>query len=99
MIDHHFAYYLGINHVLGLIGALGSQRLADEALLLAALRRFLSGPAARATGSALPGLLLDAPTLPCKANLLTRIQGLDELVGPVATQSVYIELPNPVAGA
>ncbi|CAN3983106.1 IucA/IucC family protein [Kitasatospora purpeofusca] len=99
VIDHHFAYYLGINHVLGLIGALGSQRLADEAVLLAALRRFLTGAAARATGSALPGLLLDAPTLPCKANLLTRIQGLDELVGPVATQSVYIELPNPVAGA
>ncbi|MFF7457451.1 IucA/IucC family protein [Kitasatospora sp. NPDC008115] len=99
VIDHHFAYYLGINHVLGLVGALGSQQLADEAVLLAALRRFLTGPAATATGSALPGLLLDAPTLPCKANLLTRIQGLDELVGPVATQSVYVDIPNPVAGA
>ncbi|WP_380279589.1 IucA/IucC family protein [Kitasatospora purpeofusca] len=99
VIDHHFAYYLGINHVLGLVGALGSQQLADEAVLLAALRRFLTGPAVTATGSALPGLLLDAPTLPCKANLLTRIQGLDELVGPVATQSVYVDIPNPVAGA
>ncbi|MFF2354243.1 IucA/IucC family protein [Kitasatospora sp. NPDC058115] len=99
VIDHHFAYYLGINHVLGLVGALGSQQLADEAVLLAALRRFLAGPAATATGSALPGLLLDAPTLPCKANLLTRIHGLDELVGPVATQSVYVDIPNPVAGA
>ncbi|RKT10838.1 siderophore synthetase component [Streptomyces sp. 1114.5] len=97
VIDHHFAYYLGINHVLGLIGALGSQQLADETVLLAALRRFLAGPAA-ATGSALPALLLDAPTLPCKANLLTRINGLDELVGPVATQSVYVDIPNPVAG-
>ncbi|WP_030239377.1 IucA/IucC family protein [Streptomyces sp. NRRL S-350] len=99
VIDHHFAYYLGINHVLGLIGALGSQQLADETVLLAALRRFLAGPAAAATGSALPALLLDAPTLPCKANLLTRINGLDELVGPVATQSVYVDIPNPVAGA
>ncbi|MFB6890913.1 IucA/IucC family protein [Kitasatospora sp. NPDC056327] len=99
VIDHHFAYYLGINHVLGLVGALGSQRLADEAVLLAALRRFLAGPAATATGSALPGLLLDAPVLPCKANLLTRINGLDELVGPVATQSVYVDVPNPVARA
>ncbi|MEV6972827.1 IucA/IucC family protein [Kitasatospora sp. NPDC093806] len=99
VIDHHFAYYLGINHVLGLIGALGSQQLADETVLLAALRRFLAGPAVTATGSALPALLLDAPTLPCKANLLTRIQGLDELVGPVATQSVYVDIPNPVAGA
>ncbi|MGW6913593.1 IucA/IucC family protein [Kitasatospora sp. NPDC054939] len=97
VIDHHFAYYLGINHVLGLIGALGSQQLADEGVLLAALRRFLAGPAAGATGSALPALLLDSATLPCKANLLTRINGLDELVGPVATQSVYVDIPNPVA--
>ncbi|MFJ2781130.1 IucA/IucC family protein [Kitasatospora sp. NPDC087315] len=99
VIDHHFAYYLGINHILGLIGAFGSQRLAGESVLLAALRGFLSGPRVTATGSALPGLLLDAPTLPCKANLLTRINGMDELVGPVATQSVYVDIPNPVAGA
>ncbi|MEV7601627.1 IucA/IucC family protein [Kitasatospora sp. NPDC089797] len=99
VIDHHFAYYLGINHVLGLVGALGSQGLADETVLLAGLRRFLAGPRAAATGSALPALLLDAPTLPCKANLLTRINGLDELVGPVATQSVYVDIPNPLAGA
>ncbi|MFH8384893.1 IucA/IucC family protein [Kitasatospora sp. NPDC018058] len=97
VIDHHFAYYLGINHVLGLIGAFGSQGLADETVLLAGLRRFLAGPQATATGSALPALLLDAPVLPCKANLLTRINGLDELVGPVATQSVYVDIPNPVA--
>ncbi|MFG3227843.1 IucA/IucC family protein [Kitasatospora sp. NPDC048194] len=98
VIDHHFAYYLGINHVLGLVGALGSQGLADETVLIAGLRRFLAGPRAAATGSALPALLLDAPTLPCKANLLTRINGLDELVGPVASQSVYVDIPNPVAG-
>ncbi|MFB7945192.1 IucA/IucC family protein [Kitasatospora phosalacinea] len=97
--DERFAYYLGINHVLGLIGAFGSQGLADEQLLLAALRRFLSGPAATATGSALPAHLLDAPTLRCKANLLTRLHGLDELVGPVETQSVYVEIDNPVARA
>ncbi|MFJ9696447.1 IucA/IucC family protein [Kitasatospora sp. NPDC101183] len=99
VIDHHFAYYLGINHVLGLIGAFGSQGLADETVLLAGLRRFLAGPRATATGSALPALMLDAPTLPCKANLLTRINGLDELVGPVATQSVYVDIPNPLADA
>ncbi|WP_323185495.1 IucA/IucC family protein [Kitasatospora sp. NBC_01287] len=95
--DERFAYYLGINHLLGLIGAFGSQRLADERVLLAALRRFLAGPAARATGSTLPDHLLAAPSLRCKANLLTRLHGLDELVGPVATQSVYVTIPNPVA--
>ncbi|MCU7822582.1 IucA/IucC family protein [Kitasatospora sp. DSM 101779] len=95
--DERFAYYLGINHVLGLIGALGAQRLADEEVLLAALRRFLAGPRAAATGSGLPAHLLTAPTLRCKANLLTRLHGLDELVGPVETQSVYVDIPNPVA--
>ena len=66
-------------------------------MLLAALRRFLAGPEAAATGSGLPGLLLASPTLHCKANLLTRLNGMDELVGPVATQSVYVDIPNPVA--
>jgi siderophore synthetase component len=94
--DERFAYYLGINNVLGLIGAFGSQRLADERVLLAAFRRFLAD-AAGSCGSPLPELLLHAPALRCKANLLTRLHGLDELVGPVDTQSVYVTVPNPLA--
>ncbi|MFJ7047259.1 IucA/IucC family protein [Streptomyces sp. NPDC101112] len=96
--DERFAYYLGINNVLGLIGAFGSQGLADERLLLAAFRRFLTdvatGPARLDTP--LPALLLDSPVLRCKANLLTRLNGLDELVGPVDTQSVYVTIANPL---
>ncbi|MFD7548078.1 IucA/IucC family protein [Streptomyces sp. NPDC059578] len=96
--NERFAYYLAINNVFGLIGALGSQRLADERLLLAAFRRFL---AEAATGpdrlnSPLPALLLDTSALRCKANLLTRLHGLDELVGPVDTQSVYVTIANPL---
>lgn len=96
--DERFAYYLGINNVFGLIGALGAERLADERLLLAAFRRFLGDVA---TGpdrlrSSLPTTLLDSPVLRCKANLLTRLHGLDELVGPVDTQSVYVTIPNPL---
>ncbi|MFI5700765.1 IucA/IucC family protein [Streptomyces xanthochromogenes] len=92
--DERFAYYLGINNILGLIGAFGAQHLADERVLLAALRQFL----ARATGlgSPLPAQLLDSATLRCKANLLTRLHGLDELVGPVDTQSVYVTITNPL---
>ncbi|KRD22602.1 iron transporter [Streptomyces sp. Root264] len=96
--DERFCYYLGINNVLGLVGAFGSQRLADERLLLAAFRRFLAD-AAHGPGrlrSSLPARLLDSPVLRCKANLLTRLHGLDELVGPVDTQSVYVTLPNPL---
>nr|WP_244299526.1 IucA/IucC family protein [Streptomyces viridochromogenes] len=96
--DERFTYYLAINNVLGLIGAFGSQRLADERLLLAAFRRFLasaaSGPARLRTP--LPAHLLDSPVLRCKANLLTRLHGLDELVGPVDTQSVYVTIANPL---
>lgn len=95
--DERFAYYLAINNVLGLIGAFGSQRLADEQLLIAAFRRFLgeavTGP--NRQRSTLPSLLLDSPTLRCKANMLTRLHGLDELVGPVDTQSVYVTIANP----
>ncbi|MEV2215703.1 IucA/IucC family protein [Streptomyces sp. NPDC050997] len=96
--DERFTYYLVINNVLGLIGAFGSQGLADERLLLAAFRRFLTdvahGPA-RLRGN-LPARLLDSPVLRCKANLLTRLHGLDELVGPVDTQSVYVTIANPL---
>ncbi|NEY36910.1 iron transporter [Streptomyces sp. PRKS01-65] len=98
IVDERFAYYLAINNVFGLIGAFGSQRLADERLLLAAFRRFLHGAASgpRSSRSPLPDLLLDSPVLRCKANLLTRAHGLDELVGPVETQSVYVTVPNPL---
>lgn len=91
--DERFAYYLGINNVFGLIGAFGSQRLADERVLLAAFRRFLGKAAALGP---LPARLLDSPSLRCKANLLTRLGGLDELVGPVDTQSVYVTIANPL---
>ncbi|MFJ9418648.1 IucA/IucC family protein [Streptomyces sp. NPDC101227] len=97
--DERFAYYLGINNVLGLIGAFGAQRLIREDILLAAFRRFLTDAAAapRAHRSALPEHLLTARTLRCKANLATRLHGLDELVGPVDTQSVYVTVPNPLS--
>ncbi|MFF4363023.1 IucA/IucC family protein [Streptomyces sp. NPDC001604] len=96
--DERFAYYLAINNVFGLIGAFGSQRLADEQLLLAAFRHFLNDVASghARLGTSLPAHLLDSPVLRCKANLLTRLHGLDELVGPVDTQSVYVTIANPL---
>ncbi|WP_286251564.1 IucA/IucC family protein [Streptomyces graminofaciens] len=96
--DERFTYYLGINNVLGLVGAFGSQRLADEHLLLAALRRFLADVATgpHRLNTSLPSRFLDSPTFRCKANLLTRLHGLDELIGPVDTQSVYVTITNPL---
>ncbi|GGY93617.1 iron transporter [Streptomyces nitrosporeus] len=92
--DERLAYYLGINNVFGLIGAFGAQGLADEQELLTAFRGFLEETADQ--GSSLPGYLLGTRALRCKANLLTRLHGLDELVGPVDTQSVYVTITNPL---
>ncbi len=98
--DERFAYYVGINNMLGLVGAFGAQRLGDEQALLGVCRRFLAGEAgAGGPVSPLVSRLLDAKTLRCKANLLTRLHGLDELVGPVDGQSVYVTVPNPLATA
>jgi siderophore synthetase component len=97
--DERFLYYLGINNILGLIGAFGAQSIADEAVLLGALRRFLEGearPGDGSAGSAFAAGLLERDPLRCKANLLTRLRGLDELVGPVDGQSVYVPFRNPV---
>lgn len=100
VIDERLGYYVGINNVLGMVGALGSQGLADEQALLAGVRDLLTG-LVRAPGAELPlaATLLEAPTLRCKANLLTRVDGLDELVGPLEAQSVYVNVANPVLAA
>ncbi|MFG2286596.1 IucA/IucC family protein [Streptomyces sp. NPDC048595] len=99
-VDERVAYYLGINNLLGLVGAFGTLGLADEGDQLRVLRGALARlrtaePAARG----LLDLLLDAPVLRCKGNYLTCVDGLDELVGDVHTQSVYIDLPNPLTEA
>ncbi|MEU6081900.1 IucA/IucC family protein [Streptomyces sp. NPDC047108] len=99
-VDERVAYYLGINNLLGLVGAFGALGLADETRLLRVLHRVLDRLRTEEPGAkGLLDLLLDAPTLRCKGNYLTCVDGLDELVGDVHTQSVYIDLPNPLAEA
>ena len=99
-VDERVVYYLGINNLLGLVGAFGALQLADEEALLARLRTRLSELRGTEPGArGVLDLLLDAPTLRCKGNYLTCVDGLDELVGDVHTQSVYVDLPNPLAEA
>ncbi|QIS14074.1 IucA/IucC family protein [Nocardia arthritidis] len=93
LVDERITYYLLVNNLLGLIGAFGALRLADERALLARLRETLTA----ATGPAVVESWLDAPELPCKANFLTSVDGRDELDGPVHNQSIYLRIPNPVA--
>jgi hypothetical protein len=42
---------------------------------------------------------LTADRLPCKANMLTRLRGIDEVIAPLDAQSVYLDVPNPLAVA
>ncbi|CAL9581300.1 IucA/IucC family protein [Streptomyces sp. enrichment culture] len=97
VIDERLAYYVGINNLLGVVGALGSQGLADETRLLRRADRFLASAAAEhGDRLRLAALLRDEPSLRCKANLLTRVRGMDELTGPLEAQSVYVDIANPI---
>ena len=98
VIDERLAYYVGINNMLGMIGAMGSEGLADEqSLLRRAADTLAKLTAEHGDRLRLARTLNTAPTLRCKANLLTRVAGMDELTGPLEAQSVYVDLANPLA--
>ncbi|BAB72352.1 IucA/IucC family protein [Anabaena sp. FACHB-709] len=92
VIDERLTYYLFFNNLFGLINAFGVAGLVDEELLLGELRNILG----KYSEHSLVNNLLFQSQLLCKANLLTRFHNLDELVGPVSTQSVYVAVDNPL---
>jgi spermidine-citrate ligase len=95
-VDERLLYYAFINSVLGMVGALGREGLVSETVLLAMLRsELLRLEALEGANSRVVRKML-APTLRCKANLKTRLARMDELVGPLETQSVYLEIENPL---
>lgn len=93
LVAQRGAYYLGVNNLFGVVGALGAAGLAEEEVLLAIVGVEL----ATLPPSRVRDLLLRAPRIPCKANLLTCADGRDELDGPVEHQSVYVEVLNPLS--
>jgi spermidine-citrate ligase len=98
LADERLVYYPFLNNALGVINTLGVAGCIDERELLDDLRTLLER--LRARGGRYPATLLDRllddPTWPCKANLLTRMNDLDELAGDFASQSVYVTIPNPL---
>lgn len=96
LVTERVAYYVGVNHLLGLVAAVAAScRMAEEPLLrvlAGKLRAHVAGPLPSPAGA----LLLEADTLPAKANLLTGVDGRDEVDSPVENQSVYVDVPNPV---
>jgi siderophore synthetase component len=98
LADERLVYYLFVNLTLGVVNALGT--CVEEGLLLADLKHVLTDERARGGRypTSLLDRLLDDDRWPCKANLLTRANDMDELVGDIASQSVYVTLPNPLRG-
>jgi siderophore synthetase component len=98
LADQRLVYYQFVNLTLGVINALGTAGCADEPLLLGDLRRLVERERARPTRypTTLLDRVLDDERWPCKANLRTRVHDLDELVGDISTQSVYVTVPNPL---
>lgn len=93
-------YYPFINQVFSVINALGTQRLADEGDLMAHLRQRMNALAEQPQRYpfSLLEVLESSERLPCKGNLLTQLYNMDELVGDIATQSVYVTVPNSYLG-
>lgn len=96
LVIDRVAYYVGVNHVLGLAAAVAAATGVPEQRLLTVLAAELDAHLAGSHPSAVADLLRHSPTLPTKANLLTGIDGRDEVVAPVETQSLYVSIPNPV---
>lgn len=98
LADQRLVYYPFVNNALGVIGALGMAGLVDERQLLGDLRALIERERERdgRYPASLLDRLLDDQRWPCKANLRTRIDDLDELVGDIAQQSVYGSIPNPL---
>ena len=98
LADERLVYYPFINNALGVVDALAAGGCVDEQVLLDDLRALLERE--RARGGRYPHTLLDRllddERWPCKGNLRTRLNDMDELVGDIAEQSVYVTLPNPL---
>ncbi len=97
--DARFAYYLVGNTIFGLITAIARTQLVSEAALLATFRDCLLDLERQYPHRSLFDLLLRSPTLPFKGNLMTRLHALDELTAPVETQSIYVDIPNPLSAS
>jgi len=101
IVDDRLTYYMLHNQALAVVGSLAVDGLADEDKLLGVVRDRLSEAlpslkAAGPDGERLAQRWLSAERLPCKANMMTRLRGIDEVVAPLDAQSVYLEVPNPL---
>lgn len=97
MICDRFGYYLVINQLFALINRFGLDGLLPEAVLLqqSRSRLFCLLPQMSGAGRTLIEALLYGKTIPCKGNLLTRVDDIDELQAD-NEQAVYTRINNPL---
>ncbi|MED3880182.1 IucA/IucC family protein [Priestia megaterium] len=93
--EERFRYYVLFNHILGLVNAFGAAGLVQESDLLLILRQEIEMYTEK-DHTGLVSSMLEEKVLPCKANFLTRVHDMDELVGSLETQSVYVNVENPL---
>ncbi len=97
MIRNRFSYYLIINQLFSVINRFGLDGLINEERLLESayekLLRLL--PQLRSVGTALVQSILYQRDIPCKGNLLTRVEDVDELQVELEL-AVYTHIKNPI---
>lgn len=97
MIRDRFSYYLVINQLFSVINRLALDGLITEDELLHRsrnkLQRLLSQ--LKGSGAEFVASLLSRRDIPCKGNLLTRAQDVDELQAELE-QAVYTRIANPL---
>lgn len=98
MICDRFSYYLIINQLNSVIYRMGFDQLVDESVLLSCVRQRLNEleNELQGTGKRFLQRLLQNSTIPCKANLLTRLHDIDELTAELEL-AVYTQIKNPLA--
>lgn len=88
-------YYLLVNHLLGIINALGKSKLTEENLLINLLYETLKAEEQSDT-TGLVSHLTNSIKLVVKGNLLTSLNNMDEASAPRTNPAVYKSYPNPL---
>jgi N2-citryl-N6-acetyl-N6-hydroxylysine synthase len=93
-------YYLFVNSIFAVIGALSIAGLASEATLIAELRAFLQGLAALPVrDKTCLTYLLNSPALASKGNFMICFRDINENTDVTDPLSGYVKLSNPIAEA
>lgn len=97
MICQRFTYYLIVNQLFAVIHRLAADGLIAEHRLLTHTAQWLQRLLPELSGPARPLVLslLHEPHLPCKGNLRTRVEDVDELSAELE-MAIYSQLPNPL---